>query len=56
MTESARTKSIVLDAADWPDHLAGQHAHEDSHPIIKSAEPGEDWSWCYIDNVAFVLE
>jgi ferredoxin-NADP reductase len=25
VTENARTKSIVLDAADWPDHLAGQH-------------------------------
>jgi ferredoxin-NADP reductase len=25
VTESARTKSIVLDAADWPGHLAGQH-------------------------------
>jgi ferredoxin-NADP reductase len=25
VTENARTKSIVLDAADWPGHLAGQH-------------------------------
>jgi ferredoxin-NADP reductase len=25
VTETARTKSIVLDAADWPGHLAGQH-------------------------------
>src|SRR5204863_4870721 len=24
-TETARTKSIVLAAADWPGHLAGQH-------------------------------
>ncbi|HEY2173484.1 MAG TPA: hypothetical protein VGH85_06680 [Mycobacteriales bacterium] len=24
------------------------------HPIIRSAEPGEDWSWCFIDDVAFV--
>ena len=23
--ETARTKSIALDAADWPGHLAGQH-------------------------------
>jgi ferredoxin-NADP reductase len=23
--ENARTTSIVLDAADWPGHLAGQH-------------------------------
>ena len=25
VTENARTKSIVLDATDWPGHLAGQH-------------------------------
>ena len=25
VTETARTKSIALDAADWPGHLAGQH-------------------------------
>ena len=27
----------------------------DSHPLIRSAEPGEDWSYCSIDDVAFVL-
>ena len=21
--------------------------------LILSAEPGEDWSWCYVDEVAF---
>jgi ferredoxin-NADP reductase len=25
VTETARTKSIALDASDWPGHLAGQH-------------------------------
>ena len=25
MTETAHTKSIALDATDWPGHLAGQH-------------------------------
>jgi ferredoxin-NADP reductase len=25
VTETARTKSIAFDAADWPGHLAGQH-------------------------------
>ena len=28
---------------------------ESGHPIIRSAEPGEDWSWCYLDEVAFTL-
>ena len=39
--------------------LAGQHAtahyHETGHPIIRSVEPGEDWSWCYVDEVMFRL-
>jgi hypothetical protein len=26
------------------------------HPIVTSLEPGEDWSWCYVDEVAFVVE
>jgi hypothetical protein len=40
---------------DSPNRHASRHAHEVSHPIIRSAEPGEDWSWCYIDNIAFVV-
>ena len=38
-----------------PNRHATGHANESGHPIIRSAEPGEDWSWCYLDNVAFVL-
>jgi hypothetical protein len=26
---------------------ARHHAHEVGHPIVRSAEPGEDWRWCY---------
>jgi uncharacterized UBP type Zn finger protein len=40
---------------DSPNRHATKHAREASHPIIKSAEPGEDWSWCYVDEIAFVL-
>jgi hypothetical protein len=25
------------------------------HPIIRSFEPGEDWYWCYVDDIAFEL-
>ena len=42
------------------DNSVGKHAtkhfHATKHPIMKSFEPGEDWSWCYVDEVAFVLE
>jgi uncharacterized UBP type Zn finger protein len=39
-----------------PNRHASRHASEDGHPIARSAEPGEDWSWCYVDEVAFVVE
>ena len=31
---------------------ATRHFHGTHHPIIKSDEPGEDWGWCYEDEVA----
>jgi hypothetical protein len=30
---------------------ATKHFHETKHPIVKSLERGEDWSWCYVDEV-----
>ena len=38
-----------------PNKHASRHAHEDDHPIARSVEPGEDWSWCYVDNLMFVV-
>jgi hypothetical protein len=32
---------------------ATAHANESGHALIRSAEPGEDWAWCYVDEVAF---
>ena len=40
---------------DSPNRHATAHFGESSHPIIRSAEPGEDWSWCYLDEVFFVI-
>jgi hypothetical protein len=39
-----------------PNRHASAHARSGEHPIITSVEPGEDWSYCYVDDVAFVLE
>src|SRR5829696_687695 len=39
-----------------PNQHASKHAAATEHPIITSLEPGEDWSWCYVDEVAFVVE
>jgi branched-chain amino acid transport system ATP-binding protein len=30
--------------------------HEDGHALVRSAEPGEEWSWCYADEVAAILD
>jgi hypothetical protein len=37
-----------------PNRHASRHARETGHAIARSAEPGEEWSWCYVDEVAFV--
>jgi len=31
---------------------ATKHYHATDHPIIQSMERGEDWLWCYVDEVA----
>ncbi len=36
---------------DSPAKHATAHAGETGHPIIRSVEPGEDWSWCFEDQV-----
>jgi uncharacterized UBP type Zn finger protein len=36
---------------DSPNRHASAHANSASHPIIRSIEPGEDWSYCYVDEV-----
>jgi uncharacterized UBP type Zn finger protein len=30
---------------------ARAHFHDTQHPLIQSAEKGEDWRWCYIDDM-----
>ncbi|MDZ4798110.1 MAG: UBP-type zinc finger domain-containing protein [Bryobacteraceae bacterium] len=34
-----------------PNKHATQHFHDTGHPLIASAEPGENWAWCSIDKV-----
>jgi uncharacterized UBP type Zn finger protein len=30
---------------------ATKHFHATNHPIVQSFQPGEDWIWCYVDEV-----
>ena len=39
-----------------PNKHATAHERETGHPIIRSFEPGEDWFWCYVDQLMFVLD
>jgi hypothetical protein len=34
-----------------PNKHASKHAAAAGHPIIRSVQPGEDWSWCFVDEV-----
>ena len=38
---------------DSPKRHATAHAAVSGHPLIRSIQPGEDWSWCFVDEVAF---
>jgi CPA1 family monovalent cation:H+ antiporter len=37
------------------DSSVGKHAtahfHQSGHPVMRSAEPGEAWRWCYVDEL-----
>jgi len=35
---------------------ATRHYHATQHPIMRSLEPGEDWYFCFVDNLGFTLE
>jgi len=34
-----------------PSKHASAHARAAGHPVVTSAEPGESWRWCYVDEV-----
>ncbi len=34
-----------------PNRHATAHAQATGHPLIRSIQPGEDWSWCFVDEV-----
>jgi CPA2 family monovalent cation:H+ antiporter-2 len=38
---------------DSPNRHASGHVRESGHPIVRSAEPGEEWAYCYPDDAYF---
>ena len=39
-----------------PNRHATAHFHATAHPIVRSFEPGEDWFYCYADDLAFEID
>jgi len=33
-----------------PNRHASKHAHTSGHPVVASAEPGERWLYCFVDD------
>jgi uncharacterized UBP type Zn finger protein len=38
-----------------PNRHARAHWRESGDPLVRSAEPGEDWAWCFEDEVPLAL-
>lgn len=38
-----------------PNRHASAHGREPGHALVSSFEPGEDWWWCYVDEIAFTV-
>lgn len=36
-----------------PNRHATKHFRQTNHPVVQSLERGEDWGWCYADEVFF---
>ena len=37
-------------------HATAHWLGDSTHPLIRSYEPGEDWWWCYADELFFEVE
>ena len=40
---------------DSPERHATLHSTESGHPLIRSLQPVEEWSWCYVDEVGLLI-
>ena len=39
-----------------PNRHASAHAQASGHPVMRSIEPGEVWSWCFADEVMMRID
>jgi len=45
---TCQTCGVTLCCDSSPAKHASRHAAESGHPVVISAERGEDWAWCYV--------
>ncbi len=48
---TCQTCGITLCCDSSPNQHATRHFQDTQHPVVISAEPGEQWLWCYADSV-----
>ena len=46
-----QTCGATLCCDDSPNTHMTKHYHRTHHPLVISAEPGEQWLWCYKDRL-----
>jgi uncharacterized UBP type Zn finger protein len=46
---TCQTCGVTLCCDSSPNRHATAHFRATGHPVIASAEPGERWLWCYVD-------
>jgi len=46
---TCQTCGVTLCCDSSPNQHASKHAESHKHPVVVSAEPGENWAYCYID-------
>lgn len=39
-----------------PNKHASAHFRASQHPVMRSFERGEDWGWCYVDEVMLEID
>ena len=46
---TCQTCGTTLCCDSSPNKHASKHAHAVGHPVVQSAEPGETWLYCFVD-------
>ncbi|UFH54006.1 UBP-type zinc finger domain-containing protein [Spirosoma sp. KNUC1025] len=46
---TCQTCGVTLCCDSSPNKHATKHFHRSEHPVVASAEPGERWLWCFVD-------